>query len=183
MHKGVFENFWACQWLSMGAQRPADGNGNGVPLVRARGAHCGTVYTQPICRPFDVPLARAHAVLPYAPCARTKGRAMALPTGLPRPEGHSPLDRKKPGHWLARKLFCRARPVRAPMEGKWLCPRQSHCTKAAGGEMGRERRSAKRSSFRKPCPPPPAPPNDKGRGLRRALRVSFRFARKHFPLP
>ena len=38
------------------AQRQANGYANGIPWVRARGAHCKTVCTQSNCRPFDMPI-------------------------------------------------------------------------------------------------------------------------------
>jgi len=43
--------------------------------------------------------------------------------------------------------------------------------------------TARRQDGGAPYPVAIGPRNDKGRGLRRALRVSFRFARKLFPLP
>ena len=73
---------------------------NGIPWVRAQGAHCGTVCTRTICKawacplaspprrllaigpPKALPLARAQAVLLCAPCARTNGRVMALPLAI-----------------------------------------------------------------------------------------------------
>ena len=57
------------------AQRQANGNANGVPWVRAQGAHCKTVCTRANGKVLAWQMVRVNTVLPCAPCARTKGRS------------------------------------------------------------------------------------------------------------
>ena len=55
------------------AQRQANGNANGVPWVRAQGAHCKTACTRANGKVLAWQMVRVNTVLPCAPCARTKG--------------------------------------------------------------------------------------------------------------
>ena len=72
-------------------------------------------------------------------------------------------------------------PVRRPRAYSWREAHPRHNPSGPGTRRGARRKRFGRAS--RPDWPVGGPPNDKGRGLRRALRVNFRFARKLFPLP
>ena len=105
-------------------EAPGHARSVGLPVVRARGAHCKTAEHPAMREALALPVAGPLAVSRFA-----NGRTACATALLPK-------ARQLFRRWLSAQPFCRARPVRAPLAGKCFRTWQALRKEARGPATG-----------------------------------------------